>query len=128
MTGGSRNGYDTAVRRIPAILLLGLFSFLLIEPAVLAENDSRLPACCRRDGLHHCSRTNAQGPFVQGVCPAFPKTGAAPAYSKTIIVRAVRAAFVGLITFPAGRAQTALLCRASYSRARQKRAPPIPAA
>ena len=37
------------------MLLLALFSFSLISPAVLASDaDSKLPACCKRNGKHHC--------------------------------------------------------------------------
>ena len=39
------------MRRVPAILLLAVFSFSLISPALFAsETESNLPACCRRDG------------------------------------------------------------------------------
>jgi hypothetical protein len=43
------------MRRTVASLLLGLVSFPLIAPLLLADTDSDLPACCRRDGKHHCS-------------------------------------------------------------------------
>lgn len=42
------------MRRVPAILLLFLFSFSLFGPALFVDGESNLPACCRRDGKHHC--------------------------------------------------------------------------
>jgi hypothetical protein len=46
--------YDATVRRFAAILLLALFSVSLIEPGLMADV-SKLPACCRRGGQHHCT-------------------------------------------------------------------------
>jgi hypothetical protein len=48
--------------RLSAILLSAFFSFSLISPAVFAADpDASLPACCRRDGKHHCA-VPADGP------------------------------------------------------------------
>lgn len=120
-------GYDSAVRRIPAILLLGLFSFSLIEPALVAGDDSKLPACCRRDGQHHCAMTgesSAGGAVVQALCAAFPKTGATPAYAKLAGIRPEQWIFGQSVGHPAGYVQTQALFHVSFSRARQKRGPP----
>lgn len=44
------------VRRTLAALLLVLFSLPLIAPALASSSaDAGLPACCRRDGKHHCA-------------------------------------------------------------------------
>jgi hypothetical protein len=44
------------VRRLLSLLLLAVFSLPLILPALALGQgpDSNLPACCRRDGKHHC--------------------------------------------------------------------------
>jgi hypothetical protein len=44
------------MRRAPAALLLLLLSLPLIAPLLVsAPDESQLPACCRRDGKHHCA-------------------------------------------------------------------------
>jgi hypothetical protein len=66
-------------------LLLSLFGVSLITPALAADFDEKLPACCRREGLHHCAMTGTPAPAgasIQAVCPAYPKSGATPAHSK----------------------------------------------
>lgn len=115
------------VRRLPAIFLLGLFSFSLIEPALFAGADAKLPACCRREGQHHCAMTaeaSAAGASVQAVCPAFPKTGATPAYAKIAGMRPAQSMLGWTVGHPAGRVRTQALFRVSFNRARQKRGPP----
>lgn len=48
--------YNRSVRRILALSLLLLFSFPLVSPllALSTNSDATLPACCRRNGVHHC--------------------------------------------------------------------------
>ena len=43
------------MRRIAAMLLVSVFSFSPIGPALFVDADSNLPACCRRGGQHHCA-------------------------------------------------------------------------
>jgi hypothetical protein len=63
-----------------ANLLLTVFSFGLIAPALESEPGSKIPACCRREGKHHCatpSTTSSTGPALRDVsqrCPRFPGT------------------------------------------------------
>jgi hypothetical protein len=48
------------MRRAPAALLLLVFSLPLIAPLLVsAPDESQLPACCRRDGKHHCAMAMA---------------------------------------------------------------------
>jgi len=48
------------MRRAPAALLLLVFSLPLIAPLLVSGPDeSQLPACCRRDGKHHCAMAMA---------------------------------------------------------------------
>ncbi len=118
------------MRRISAIVLMALLSFPLISTAFLASDaDSKLPACCRRAGQHHCAMTASQsessGPTVQaGKCPSFPTGKAIPA-NRTISLTGISlAVFAGLVSHPTFGPQTEALCRISYSRAGQKRGPP----
>jgi hypothetical protein len=46
------------MRRALASVLSVLLSFPLIAPLILANTDSDLPACCRRNGQHHCSASS----------------------------------------------------------------------
>lgn len=122
-----RNRYDSAVRRAPAILLLGIFGFSLIVPVLAADSASKLPACCRRDGQHRCAMTGTRseaGALIQAVCPAYPKTGATPAYSKTAVAGLCQVVAGPTASESTYRAQTAALAHSSFSRTRQKRGPP----
>jgi hypothetical protein len=102
-------------------------------PALLAGPDANLPACCRRDGKHHCAmmemlekpQENA-GPSWKTAakkCPLFPRgTVAFVADSST---PPPVAGFAGLLSgAPIVKAQTEVLFHISHSRTRQKRGPP----
>jgi hypothetical protein len=67
------------MRRVASALLLLVFSLPLIAPAFLSTpDDSQLPACCRRDGKHHCAMSMAMGNIpsryrtVSEKCPFSP--------------------------------------------------------
>jgi hypothetical protein len=119
------------VSRFLASLLLALFSFSLISPALLADADSNLPACCRRAGLHHCfltsQRTGPTGPSLNAArCPDFPGVRAVTAPGKLAgLAKTSQAVFAASISHPAAHAQTEARYRISYSRAGQKRGPPL---
>jgi hypothetical protein len=71
------------MRRAPSVLLVFVFSFSLIAPALPVDADSGLPACCRRDGAHHCAMVEMDQAADARVsvtalktkCPWFPKSG-----------------------------------------------------
>ena len=75
------------MRRFPAIvLLLVAFSLSLLTPLLLAGAEpTNLPACCRRDGNHHCARqvgkpaTTGTQIAATSVCPIFPTGKVTPA-------------------------------------------------
>jgi hypothetical protein len=130
--GGLRWEYNTAMRRRLAMLLVALFSFSPIAPAVFAsDGDSRLPACCRRGGKHGCAMMASQpaspsGHAVQAAtCGLFPPAKAiAPV--RTVSLSAVSlATFAELPSHPASRSQADAVYRIAYNRAGQQRAPPI---
>jgi hypothetical protein len=119
------------MRRASAMLLVGLFSFSLISPSVFASDaDSKLPACCRRDGKHHCARMateseSSSGPAVQaGRCSFFPTVQGVPAGRTVALAGIFQSGFEPLVRHGASGHQTESLCQSSYSRAGQKRGPP----
>jgi len=120
------------MRRLVALPLLALFSFSLIGPAAFVSGaGSSVPECCRRDGQHRCAMAEngsepASGPVLQSdTCPSFPGAhvmaprpdpGQVRIYQTSVGVAAGH-------TAPHARPET--LCRISFSRAGQKRGPPI---
>jgi hypothetical protein len=117
------------VRRGSAALLLAIFGFSLITPALSASDpESKLPPCCRRPGKHHCAMTSSDsssGPAFQALCPSYPTAAAVPVNPVVSLSAISLAAFVVPVTHPAIRPHTQLLRHGSFSRARQKRGPPI---
>jgi hypothetical protein len=119
------------MRRASAMLLLALFGFSLISPSVFALGaDSKLPACCRRDGKHHCATMateseSSSGPALQaGRCSFFP-TGAGVPASRTVALAGIsQAGFEQPASHEASAHRTETFCHSSYSRAGQKRGPP----
>jgi hypothetical protein len=122
------------VRRFPAIvLLLVAFSLSLLAPLLAAGAPKELPACCRRDGNHHCARnrahTHSSGVAIgsQAVCPLFP-----PGLSAAVSVPAADAppVFSGihhsLAAAPAPAGQPFSLRQAEFALAGHKRGPPSP--
>jgi len=118
------------VRRASAISVLAAICFSLIAPLALADPKSTLPACCRRNGAHHCSMPEDDGAPSSGFqavfekCPLFPLSTAAPPCGSAAAVESSTATFA----LPLSRS---FLARETESRphhffhdARQKRGPP----
>jgi hypothetical protein len=117
------------LRRGAAILLLALFSLSPVTPALLASDaDSKLPACCRRGGAHHCIMMvvlPSSGPVVRAApCPYFPGTKVLSAPSRTGLPKASEAAFAIAVRQPAPPVQAGIAHRLSPARAHHKRGPP----
>jgi hypothetical protein len=117
------------VSRFLASVLVALFSWSLISPAVLADAASNLPACCRRAGLHHCA-VPAPGATRAGIdaapCLQFPGMQAAPAAAKLPgLTKSPQPFYAPLVDDPITHAQPESRYRISYSRAGQKRGPPL---
>jgi len=70
------------MRRLLAILLLAAFGLPTVAPllAQTQDPDRNLPACCRRNGTHHCALSiaaqSSNAPIVSMRCPAFPQNAA----------------------------------------------------
>lgn len=120
------------MRRISAIVLLALFSFSLIDPALSADADSNLPACCRRFGKHHCSemsgadQTSSSGPsFKSGDrCPLFPGSFITTTGSDTFIPVVSVTASAPLADHAAVQYVGQATGHSSFNRSHQKRGPP----
>jgi hypothetical protein len=73
------------MRRSITSLLLALFLYSLASPVVGAHSKPELPACCRRNGTHHCAMQPAPGEsagqFFAARCSQFPGAPATPAHA-----------------------------------------------
>lgn len=118
------------MRRILAITLLLLFALPAIAPlfALSPNSDANLPACCRRNGKHHCmmpaqalSGTNVAAPPMK--CPFYPRAITTTRHSELSFNSASLIA-AGLIAHPAIHLQAEARARVARFCARQKRGPP----
>jgi len=122
------------MRRTIAMFMLLLFGSFLSAPLFAAsynpQND--LPACCKRNGKHHC-----MVPMVQAVpgttqvsappekCPFYPHTRMMIVVQNHAMAPGPAGAFyAALQSHPACYAQSEAHQRISFDRSRQKRGPP----
>src|ERR1700691_26287 len=128
----SQPEYYGAMRRFPAILLVFLFSFSPIAPALFVDSESNLPACCRRDGKHHCGMTDmAQTPptgpsadTLRARCPFFPHGGAVVPNPEAAMPDASQSAGISIVSQTASPAQADVGYRISFDSSHRKRGPP----
>jgi hypothetical protein len=112
------------------MLLLGVIGLPLIGPALASTpSDSDLPACCRRDGKHHCGMAEKprtqEGPTWQSArCPSFPSVKALPAPDLAAVAPPDTRIAAPAPAHRTARPQTAPARRASFDLDRQKRGPP----
>ena len=78
------------MQRALSICLILFFGFGPVFAAVQSDDDSRLPACCRRHGAHHCDMSSYEilrmAEVVSGQtalrapshCPLYPNEGFVP--------------------------------------------------
>lgn len=121
------------MRRALAILLVFAFSLPLIAPALAsAPDESQLPACCRRDGKHHCAmfsdavsvNVSKRVTTVSGKCPCPPFARLALMLPHALSSQHTSAA-VARNAGPAAVIREAEAgYRISFDRSRQKRGPP----
>jgi hypothetical protein len=121
------------MRQFQAVLLLVSFSLSLIGPVVSADSESQLPACCRRNGKHHCGMKQADDELSSGrpinaikrTCPDFPSGPSGPSGSKAPLLHRDDTIELSVLSHPAGHVQTEARYRISFSRSSQKRGPPL---
>jgi|WetSurMetagenome_2_1015567.scaffolds.fasta_scaffold1228780_2 hypothetical protein len=71
------------MRRPLAFLLILFFALGPLQGVLEASEDSRLPACCRRHGAHHCAMSEEmQAALAQatGSTPAFTAPATCPSF------------------------------------------------
>lgn len=120
------------MRRAQALFLIALFSVSLIAPALFASDPSaNLPACCRKGGKHHCATilammAESSGPALKtGTCADYPLAKLGPVAPNSSFAPSAVAIF-GLEAAHRGiGTQAQLFAHGSYSRAGQKRGPPV---
>jgi hypothetical protein len=124
--------YDVSMRRVLAILLLAVFSLPLVAPAFAsAPDESTLPACCRRNGEHHCvmpGMVTANVPpryrSVSAKCPVAPFAGIALMLPHVFAAHTAPASVIPAASPAALVREAEAGYRISFERARQKRGPP----
>ncbi len=113
------------MRRCIAILFVLTFSWLLILPALaFTTAASDVPACCRKNGKHHCQMKVTPGfAGLSEKCPyGSHNTLAVPNITFHTSPRQSSSSY--LVSRPTLSAQAEAGYRVSYYRAKQKRGPP----
>jgi hypothetical protein len=96
------------------------------------SSEASLPACCRRDGKHHCAMTanvmagseETQFKSAPESCP-FRQDARAVAHLALAFAPPAQSFFAGLSSHPAIHEQTLAHLRTSECRSHQKRGPPL---
>jgi hypothetical protein len=114
------------MHRISAGLLIGVFGFALVGPAVFASGgDSNLPACCRRAGKHHCAMPDSAGSALQSTpCPLFPSAPNLLANRIVVFAGSTPPAVSASIVQPADPREAISISRVAFHRPGEKRGPP----
>lgn len=124
--------YDFTMRRTLATLLVLVFGLPLVAPAFLSvASRSELPACCRRNGAHHCAMSGMSVPpqyrTVSSNCPWYPA-----GHLRLMMPHAVATQSAAVARYVAHPAEVVREAEAGYriscERTRQKRGPPRPSA
>jgi hypothetical protein len=124
------------MRRLLAIALLSCFCLPLLSPllelSARADVLSRLPACCRRNGAHHCTMSadelerlshGQNFTTVRTHCPLFPHALASFDH-QNLALHTAQAIFAAVVSHPAEHRQIEAWARVAEAGARHKRGPP----
>jgi len=109
--------------------------FILPMLAIGQDAEAGLPACCRRNGKHHCSFSmdeqgkmavshDAQFKAPVPKCPFLPSSVVSAQPNQLAAPTVAGAIFADLVSHPTGVVQTEAKRRISRSRSHQKRGPP----
>jgi hypothetical protein len=108
------------------LLFLGYFA---AAPLLALSFQRDVPACCRRDGKHHCDMSipaedGAQFKQLSTKCPFFPRPIAVPKTRIHAAPTCSAAFYAQIASHPVIHPQTQSRYRVSLYRSRQKRGPP----
>lgn len=125
-----------SVRKLLAITLLALMGLPFASSlfALAPKDNDNLPACCRKNGKHHCMMSMADRSSLASAAPAFaapldkcpftPPALPANTHQLTLAAPQRQMFFAEIASHPAVTAQTESKRRISLDRSRQKRGPP----
>ncbi len=131
---GSSRAHSLRVRAISGVLL-AFFLLPFFLPFFSFGSESALPACCRRNGKHHCAmsarlRESVQGassgPVVRNVTSPCPyRSRLLMAFVFRVLFAPGARVFSGqAVSYPAPNAETTVVPRLSEMRSNLKRGPP----
>lgn len=127
-----------ALRRLVSILLLAAFGLPFAQSlfALTPKSEANLPACCRRNGKHHCmmsmterrKMSSDEPQFAPPVekCPYCPGALTLGHQTNPFSIATGQIVIVGSVGQSSVVAQTESKRRISRDRSRQKRGPPAP--
>lgn len=130
--------HEGRMRRALSIFLILFFGFGPLTATLSASDEANLPACCRRNGAHHCAMSMAMrawmvrselrtpGFTAPAHCPFYPRTSStatAPAHALAVILKANSA----LTELPVDAVPYCAAIHAPYRLALSVRGPPASA-
>lgn len=130
------NASISTLRKLLAITLLVLLGQPFVQPLLAwnATSEANLPACCRRNGRHHCMMSMAERRQLASRdlqfeapserCPYRQAIAGPVLHGRSLLPPVGQAIFVGLSSHPAVAVQTESKLRISRNRSRRKRGPP----
>lgn len=132
----SIHGPIKVLRRLISILLLAVVGLPFLAPLIAygQEVKETVPACCRRNGKHHCLMSMGERSQLQPQQSAFHAPYEKCPYHSGVLVptrptslyppSVAASIYAGLVSHPTGVAQTNSLRRIARDRSRLKRGPP----
>lgn len=122
------------MRRLLALSLLLLFSFPLVSPllALSTNSDANLPACCRRNGVHHCEMKMQRASIsshqvtvstISTKCPFYPRPATLVRHNDARLHASTRL-LAQLVNHTTVKARSYAFVRVALDTAWQKRGPP----
>ena len=92
--------HQNQMRRAASLIIVLLFGFGPLTGLLRSRDDARLPACCRRHGMHHCAmamemaamlaqQASGKTPILTApiTCPMFPGFLAGPSTPTHALVK-----------------------------------------
>jgi hypothetical protein len=119
------------MRSTLAVAIAVLISLPLLAPFFALGSSAAVPACCRRNGQHHCMGGTMQMPgsdqgasIIAPRCPRFPIASMIPQVPGFVAGNEGQVG-VNLFVRPTALPQTEAGYRIAFARSRQKRGPPV---